>query len=224
MDTGFSKKGIPYFLIKFFYNPKLQFQFGVSSGSIPLSPTSFRSIRVYVLVFFRLSRPGVIAQLAPLVVVGLSAPPGVIFFRPTPPSVVFFAFPKDRELLRACQATIEGSRKNIVMTSEYSKVVEFGANRAISNWVVKGPNLGFWRYLGDSFNVESLVDNLLGHLDGNADIIVNVYDVTNSSNSLVILVRRLSDQVENKESELKLRLYEEVDIVINGTNNDGYMD
>ncbi|KAL8161203.1 hypothetical protein V2J09_012692 [Rumex salicifolius] len=41
-------------------------------------------------------------------------------------------------------------------------------------------------YLGGSFDVESLVDNLLGQLDGNEDIIVNVYDVTNSSDSLVM--------------------------------------
>lgn len=45
-------------------------------------------------------------------------------------------------------------------------------------------------YLGGSFDVESLVDNLLGQLAGNQDIIVNVYDVTNSSDFLIMYERQ----------------------------------
>lgn len=40
------------------------------------------------------------------------------------------------------------------------------------------------RYLGGAFDVESLVENLLGQLAGNQAILVNVYDVTNSSDPL----------------------------------------
>ncbi|KAI5678054.1 hypothetical protein M9H77_09004 [Catharanthus roseus] len=39
-------------------------------------------------------------------------------------------------------------------------------------------------YLGGAFDVESLVENLLGQLAGNQAILVNVYDVTNSSDPL----------------------------------------
>lgn len=42
------------------------------------------------------------------------------------------------------------------------------------------------RYLGGAFDVESLVENLLGQLAGNQAIVVNVYDVTNSSEPLVM--------------------------------------
>ncbi|XVE85572.1 hypothetical protein DITRI_Ditri17bG0101200 [Diplodiscus trichospermus] len=41
-------------------------------------------------------------------------------------------------------------------------------------------------YLGGAFDVESLVENLLGQLAGNQDILVNVYDVTNSSDPLIM--------------------------------------
>ncbi|CAN1297408.1 Histidine kinase 4 [Linum perenne] len=41
-------------------------------------------------------------------------------------------------------------------------------------------------YLGGAFDVESLVENLLGELAGNQAILVNVYDVTNSSDPLVM--------------------------------------
>ncbi|XP_030447845.1 histidine kinase 4 [Syzygium oleosum] len=41
-------------------------------------------------------------------------------------------------------------------------------------------------YLGGAFDVESLVENLLGQLDGNQAILVNVYDVTNSSEPLIM--------------------------------------
>ncbi|KAJ4832230.1 Histidine kinase 4 [Turnera subulata] len=41
-------------------------------------------------------------------------------------------------------------------------------------------------YLGGAFDVESLVENLLGQLDGNQAILVNVYDVTNSSLPLIM--------------------------------------
>ncbi|KAL6505906.1 Histidine kinase 4 [Orobanche hederae] len=41
-------------------------------------------------------------------------------------------------------------------------------------------------YLGGSFDVESLVENLLGQLAGHQAIVVNVYDTTNSSDPLII--------------------------------------
>ncbi|XWS34353.1 hypothetical protein CRYUN_Cryun21dG0032200 [Craigia yunnanensis] len=41
-------------------------------------------------------------------------------------------------------------------------------------------------YLGGAFDVESLVENLLGQLAGNQAILVNVYDVTNSSDPLIM--------------------------------------
>ncbi|KAF8040096.1 hypothetical protein BT93_B2349 [Corymbia citriodora subsp. variegata] len=41
-------------------------------------------------------------------------------------------------------------------------------------------------YLGGAFDVESLVENLLGQLDGNQAILVHVYDVTNSSEPLIM--------------------------------------
>ncbi|WOL09367.1 putative histidine kinase 4 [Canna indica] len=41
-------------------------------------------------------------------------------------------------------------------------------------------------YLGGAFDVESLVENLLRQLAGNHEIVVNVYDVTNSSEPLVM--------------------------------------
>lgn len=47
-------------------------------------------------------------------------------------------------------------------------------------------NSNLCRYLGGAFDVESLVENLLGQLDGNQAILVNVYDVTNSSEPLIM--------------------------------------
>ena len=44
----------------------------------------------------------------------------------------------------------------------------------------------FGRYIGGAFDVESLVENLLRQLAGNQDISVNVYDITNSSEPLVM--------------------------------------
>ncbi|XP_057445102.1 histidine kinase 4-like isoform X3 [Lotus japonicus] len=41
-------------------------------------------------------------------------------------------------------------------------------------------------YVGGSFDVESLVENLLGQLAGNQAILVNVYDITNCSNPLTM--------------------------------------
>ncbi|KAJ7942840.1 Histidine kinase [Quillaja saponaria] len=41
-------------------------------------------------------------------------------------------------------------------------------------------------YLGGPFDVESLVEYLLGQLSGNQEILVNVYDITNSSNPLIM--------------------------------------
>uniref|UniRef100_A0A7N0TGF9 histidine kinase n=1 Tax=Kalanchoe fedtschenkoi TaxID=63787 RepID=A0A7N0TGF9_KALFE len=41
-------------------------------------------------------------------------------------------------------------------------------------------------YLGGAFDVESLVENLLGQLAGNQAIVVNVYDVTNHSDPLMM--------------------------------------
>ncbi|KAL2233243.1 UNVERIFIED_CONTAM: Histidine kinase 4 [Sesamum indicum] len=41
-------------------------------------------------------------------------------------------------------------------------------------------------YLGGAFDVESLVENLLGQLAGNQAIVVNVYDITNTSDPLIM--------------------------------------
>ncbi|CAH9092286.1 unnamed protein product [Cuscuta europaea] len=41
-------------------------------------------------------------------------------------------------------------------------------------------------YIGGAFDVESLVENLLGQLAGNQGIVVNVYDITNYSDPLVM--------------------------------------
>ncbi|GMH26276.1 hypothetical protein Nepgr_028119 [Nepenthes gracilis] len=48
-------------------------------------------------------------------------------------------------------------------------------------------------YLGGAFDVESLVENLLGQLAGNQAIVVNVYDVTNSSDPLIMYGSQYQD-------------------------------
>ncbi|KAG5532009.1 hypothetical protein RHGRI_026583 [Rhododendron griersonianum] len=48
-------------------------------------------------------------------------------------------------------------------------------------------------YLGGAFDVESLVENLLGQLAGNQAILVNVYDVTNSSDPLIMYGHQYED-------------------------------
>lgn len=49
------------------------------------------------------------------------------------------------------------------------------------------------RYLGGSFDVESLVENLLGQLAGNQAIVVNVYDITNASDPLIVYGHQSED-------------------------------
>ncbi|KAK4484093.1 hypothetical protein RD792_011313 [Penstemon davidsonii] len=48
-------------------------------------------------------------------------------------------------------------------------------------------------YLGGAFDVESLVENLLGQLAGNQAIVVNVYDITNSSDPLIMYEHQSQD-------------------------------
>ncbi|PSR91007.1 Histidine kinase [Actinidia chinensis var. chinensis] len=48
-------------------------------------------------------------------------------------------------------------------------------------------------YLGGAFDVESLVENLLGQLAGNQAIVVNVFDVTNSSDHLIMYGHQYQD-------------------------------
>ncbi|KAF5450309.1 hypothetical protein F2P56_030672 [Juglans regia] len=48
-------------------------------------------------------------------------------------------------------------------------------------------------YVGGAFDVESLVENLLGQLAGNQAILVNVYDVTNSSDPLIMYGHQYRD-------------------------------
>lgn len=48
-------------------------------------------------------------------------------------------------------------------------------------------------YIGGAFDVESLVEKLLGQLAGNQAIVVNVYDVTNSSDPLVMYGQQNQD-------------------------------
>lgn len=52
--------------------------------------------------------------------------------------------------------------------------------------IVSSSSLTQRRYLGGAFDVESLVECLLGQLAANHPIIVNVYDVTNSSDPLIM--------------------------------------
>lgn len=54
------------------------------------------------------------------------------------------------------------------------------------------------RYIGGAFDVESLVENLLGQLAGNQAIVVNVYDITNSSDPLIMYGH------ENQDSDISL--------------------
>ncbi|KAK8537373.1 hypothetical protein V6N13_042302 [Hibiscus sabdariffa] len=56
-------------------------------------------------------------------------------------------------------------------------------------------------YLGGAFDVESLVENLLGQLAGKQAILVNVYDITNSSDYLIMYGH------QNQDGDLAL-LYE----------------
>ncbi|GAB2254717.1 hypothetical protein Droror1_Dr00022526 [Drosera rotundifolia] len=48
-------------------------------------------------------------------------------------------------------------------------------------------------YLGGAFDVESLVEKLLGQLAGRQEIVVNVYDITNSSDPLVMYQSQYQD-------------------------------
>ncbi|GAB2279934.1 Histidine kinase 4 [Dionaea muscipula] len=48
-------------------------------------------------------------------------------------------------------------------------------------------------YLGGAFDVESLVEKLLGQLAGKQEIVVNVYDMTNSSDPLVMYQSQYQD-------------------------------
>ncbi|KAL7605592.1 histidine kinase 4 [Lactuca sativa] len=48
-------------------------------------------------------------------------------------------------------------------------------------------------YLGGAFDVESLVENLLGQLAENQEIVVKVFDVTNTSNPLITYGRQTED-------------------------------
>lgn len=48
-------------------------------------------------------------------------------------------------------------------------------------------------YLGGAFDVESLVENLLGQLAENQEIVVKVFDVTNTSNPLITYGRNTED-------------------------------
>lgn len=57
-------------------------------------------------------------------------------------------------------------------------------------------------YLGGAFDVESLVENLLRQLAGNRAIIVNVYDITNSSTPLIMYGPQVTDTVVPHVSHL----------------------
>ena len=60
------------------------------------------------------------------------------------------------------------------------------------------------RYVGGAFDVESLVENLLGQLAGNQSILVNVYDVTNSSDPLIMYGHQNQDGDDSLWHESKL--------------------
>ncbi|XP_059649794.1 histidine kinase 4-like [Cornus florida] len=59
-------------------------------------------------------------------------------------------------------------------------------------------------YLGGAFDVESLVENLLGQLAGNQAIVVNVYDITNSSDPLIMYGHQYHDGDMSLERVSKL--------------------
>lgn len=61
------------------------------------------------------------------------------------------------------------------------------------------------RYIGGPFDVESLVENLLGQLAGNQAILVNVYDMTNASDPLIMY----GDQ--NQDGDMSLLHESELD-------------
>ncbi|PKI34746.1 hypothetical protein CRG98_044852 [Punica granatum] len=62
-------------------------------------------------------------------------------------------------------------------------------------------------YLGAVFNFESFTENILSQFDGNQTVLVTVYDITNSSKSLLMYGRGKydgNDESHLHESELKL--------------------
>ncbi|KAH7516233.1 histidine kinase 4 isoform X1 [Ziziphus jujuba] len=59
-------------------------------------------------------------------------------------------------------------------------------------------------YLGGAFDVESLVENLLGQLAGNQAFLVNVYDITNSSDPLIMYGHQNQDGDMSLVHESKL--------------------
>ncbi|CAB4295864.1 unnamed protein product [Prunus armeniaca] len=59
-------------------------------------------------------------------------------------------------------------------------------------------------YLGGAFDVESLVENLLGQLAGNQAILVYVYDVTNTSDPLIMYGHQYQDGDTSLMHESKL--------------------
>ena len=54
------------------------------------------------------------------------------------------------------------------------------------------------RYVGGSFDVESLVENLLGQLAGHQAILVNVYDIIKSTDHLIMYGN------QNEEGDMSL--------------------
>lgn len=60
------------------------------------------------------------------------------------------------------------------------------------------------RYLGGAFDVESLVENLLGQLAGNQEIVVKVYDVTNTSDPLIMYGRQTEEGDQSRTRVSKL--------------------
>lgn len=60
------------------------------------------------------------------------------------------------------------------------------------------------RYVGGSFDVESLVENLLGQLAGNQAILVHVYDVTNSTDWLIMYGNQYEEGDKSLIHESKL--------------------
>ncbi|KAJ1437843.1 CHASE domain [Sesbania bispinosa] len=66
-------------------------------------------------------------------------------------------------------------------------------------------------YVGGSFDVESLVENLLGQLAGNQAILVKVYDVTNSTDPLIMY--------GNQYEEGDMSLLHEIGYILYGAGN-----
>ncbi|XP_042501248.1 histidine kinase 4-like [Macadamia integrifolia] len=98
---------------------------------------------------------------------------------------------EDRENILRARATgkaVLTSPFQLLDSHHLGVVLTFPVYRAnvLSDATVEERIVATAGYVGGSFDVESLVENLLGQLAGKEAIVVNVYDVTNSSDPLIM--------------------------------------